>query len=78
MEWQPIDTAPFDVDLELSVIGYDGAHSLVFPCRRILRGWLNAKTKMPVTVYPTHWREWQQLENRRPKALAPFRPQARL
>ncbi len=60
MEWQPITTAPFDRDLELAVINYDGTHALVFPCRRILGGWLNAKTSKPVVAYPTHWREWQQ------------------
>jgi hypothetical protein len=53
--------APFDRDLELAVIDYHGVHALVFPCRRILGGWSQAETKKPVTVYPTHWREWQQL-----------------
>jgi hypothetical protein len=24
----------------------------------VLRGWINARTGDPVTVYPTHWREW--------------------
>ena len=36
MEWQRITSAPFDRDLELAVIGYDGVHALAFPCRRIL------------------------------------------
>jgi hypothetical protein len=36
VEWHTIATAPFDRDLELAVIGYDGTHALVFPCRRIL------------------------------------------
>jgi len=63
MEWNPIGTAPFDLDLELAVIDYDGPHSLVFPCRRILGTWVlgtwvNAETKQRVEVYPTHWREW--------------------
>jgi hypothetical protein len=57
--WQPIATAPFDRDLELAVINYDGTHPLVFPCRRILGGWLKAETNKPITVYPTHWRGWQ-------------------
>jgi hypothetical protein len=61
MEWQTTATAPFDRDLELAVIGSDGVHALVFPCRRILGRWMNSKTKKPVTLYPTHWREWQQL-----------------
>jgi hypothetical protein len=61
IEWQPVATAPFDRDLELAVINYDGRHALVFPCRRILGGWKNAETHKPVIVYPTHWREWRDL-----------------
>jgi hypothetical protein len=57
-DWNPIKTAPFDCDLELAVLGYDGAHALVFPCRRILCGWIDAGTKRPVQVSPSHWREW--------------------
>jgi hypothetical protein len=51
MKWQPIATAPFDRDLELAVIDYDGTHALAFRCRRILGGWVDAKTKKSVTVY---------------------------
>jgi hypothetical protein len=59
--WQPIASAPFDRDrdLELAVIGEDGVHALVFPCRRILGGWIRSETKERVFVRPTHWREWQ-------------------
>jgi len=56
--WWEISTAPFDQDLELAVIDTDGPHSLVFPCRRILGGWMNAKTKERLDVRPTHWRTW--------------------
>jgi hypothetical protein len=56
MEWQPISSAPFDRDLELAVIDATGIHALVFQCRRVLRGWLNAKTSASVQVHPTHWR----------------------
>jgi hypothetical protein len=58
MEWQTIATAPFDRDLELAVIDAEGQHALVFPCRRVLRGWAKADTYSPVNVHPTHWREW--------------------
>jgi hypothetical protein len=56
--WQPIATAPYDRDLELAVIDHEGPHSLVFPCRRILHGWVNADTQQQITVWPTHWRPW--------------------
>jgi len=59
MDWQPIATAPFDRDLELAVINYDGIHTLVFPCRRILGSWINSETKKRINnLRPTHWREW--------------------
>jgi hypothetical protein len=56
--WQPVSTAPFDRDLELAVIDYDGIHALVFPCRRILDGWFKSESKLRIDVQPTHWREW--------------------
>ncbi len=57
-EWQAIASAPFDCDMELAVIDRSGTHALVFPCRRVLRGWINARTRAHVDVYPTHWRAW--------------------
>jgi len=56
--WQPIATAPFDRDLQLAVIDGDGPHLLVFPCRRILHGWMKAGTQERIDVRPTHWRPW--------------------
>jgi hypothetical protein len=60
VEWRPISSAPFDRELELAVIGYDGTHALVFPCRRIAGGWVDVGTKKRVEVQPTHWREWSR------------------
>jgi hypothetical protein len=60
MDWQPVATAPFDRDLEVAVIDYDGAHVLVFPVRRILGSWITAEAKQRIEVHPTHWREWQR------------------
>jgi hypothetical protein len=56
--WQLISSAPFDRDLELAVITGDGLHALVFPCRRVLGGWVKAETRQRIDVRPTHWREW--------------------
>lgn len=58
-EYRPASTAPFDRDLELAVIDEFGVHALVFPCRRILGGWVRAETRERIEVYPTHWREWE-------------------
>ncbi len=60
MDWQLISGAPFDCDLELAVIDGDGPHAIVFACRRILDGWINAKTRERIGVHPTHWREWKE------------------
>jgi hypothetical protein len=60
MDWQSISSAPFDRDLELAVIDTEGPHALVFPCRRILHGWLKSGTGQSVDVHPTHWREWNE------------------
>lgn len=57
-DWKSIESAPFDRDLELAVIEYDGSYALVFPCRRVPDGWVEAETSLPVNVHPTHWRNW--------------------
>ena len=57
--WDPIASAPFETDLELSVIERNEVHALFFPCRRTLRGWINAATNSAVQVAPTHWRPWE-------------------
>ncbi len=59
VEWQPIETAPYDVDLALAVIDHEGVHALVFPCRRIPAGWLKSENNRWVGVDPTHWRKWR-------------------
>lgn len=59
MEWQAIASAPFDRDLEVAVRDVEQMHALVFPCRRVLHGWINARTAAPVYIHPTHWREWK-------------------
>ena len=59
VEWRRIADAPFDRDLDLSVINYSGVHALVFPCRRVLHGFVKAQDRKPINVVPTHWRVWQ-------------------
>ncbi len=61
--WQPVSIAPYNQDLELAVINRDGTHTLVFPCRRTLVGWIKSDTRERVEVTPTHWRHWDNGEN---------------
>jgi hypothetical protein len=58
--WHPIATAPFNCDLELAVLDRDGQHALVFPCRRILTGWIASRTRNRLEISPTHWRTWDE------------------
>lgn len=58
MPWFKIETAPFEHDIEVAVMEHDGPHAVVFPCRRVLGGWVKANTLKPVDIHPTHWREW--------------------
>jgi hypothetical protein len=66
MQWMPVAGAPFDRDLELAVADTAGTtlFPLVFPCRRIDDGWINALTKRRVELEPTHWREWTEASHR--------------
>ena len=57
--WHPITSAPADRDIELAVLDQDGPHALVFPCRRIAAGWMNAVNGERLDVRPTHWRDWE-------------------
>ena len=59
MDWQSIDKAPFDHDLEISVIEAGEVYALAFPCRRCQSGWSNTLTREPVPVHPSHWRYWR-------------------
>ncbi len=62
-KWHPIASAPFERDLELSVIEEDEVHVLVFPCRRTASGWVNQAGER-VEVTPSHWRDWADASDR--------------
>jgi hypothetical protein len=50
--WQPIRAPPFDLEIELAVIDRDGPRTLLFPCRRTLRGWIKAESGWQIAVRP--------------------------
>lgn len=60
--WESIESAPHDCDLEIAVIESGIPHALVFPCRRTMAGWTQAKNGASVRVDPTHWRHWRMPE----------------
>jgi hypothetical protein len=41
------------------VISYGDVHALVFPCRRIVGGWVKAEGRQRIEARPTHWRHWK-------------------
>jgi hypothetical protein len=58
-EWNPIATAPFHCNLKVAVIEGAETHAAVFPCRRAPSAeWINVLDGKPVSIHPTHWREW--------------------
>jgi hypothetical protein len=63
-DWQPITTAPIQVDLEVSIYDDGEYHALVFPCRRDSSGWRDLSLNRLVPIKPTHWRPWSQKKNR--------------
>jgi hypothetical protein len=58
LDWQPIAIAPFDSELQVSVIEKGEVYPLVFPCRRRADGWIHAMTGQLLSIRPTHWRFW--------------------
>lgn len=64
--WQPVFNAPFDHDIEVAVINEDGTHPIVFPCRRVQEGWIDARSSKRLDINPTHWRDWQHRPGSRP------------
>jgi len=44
--------------LERALIDANAVHTIFFPCRRILGGWIKVEMKTPIKVHPTHWRDW--------------------
>ena len=52
MQWKPIDTAPFNRNLQLAVLDSTGTHIVAFPCRLTGNGWIDAETNKQ--VYAPH------------------------
>jgi hypothetical protein len=59
-EWQSIDTAPLDRDVQVGINVEGGVLPIFFPCRRTEGGWMNAIVRAPLLHEPTCWREWPE------------------
>jgi hypothetical protein len=59
MEWQEILSVPGERDLEVAVIDEAGVHPIAFRCCYRDGVWINAGTRKPIDIHPTHWREWK-------------------
>jgi hypothetical protein len=56
--WRPIREAPDDRPVQLATMIDGEPCALAFACRQSRRIWVNAETRKPVFVRPSHWREW--------------------
>jgi hypothetical protein len=57
-KWLPISIAPSDINLEVGVMDKSDVHALIFPVRKRGVGWVDALSRRPVDIEPTHWRVW--------------------
>jgi hypothetical protein len=57
-KWLPVSIAPSDADLEVCVLEAGQIHALIFPCRKSKSEWVDAATKAPIDIRPSHWRLW--------------------
>jgi hypothetical protein len=61
--WQPVTTAPEQVNLEVAVLDEQGEHVLAFPCRRDGLTWIDPSNGRHLHIDPTHWRIWIELDD---------------
>jgi hypothetical protein len=60
-KWLPVSIAPADTDLEVGVLDTRGdVVALVFPVHKKGTYWIDAVSKKPVEIWPTHWRTWNE------------------
>ncbi len=58
MEWKPIDTVPFDQDVEIAISDNTGVHAFARPYRLTRDGWIDTKDMQRLYwIPPTHWRD---------------------
>jgi hypothetical protein len=63
--WQPIDNAPFDVDVTLQVTdGQRGPYILPNPCRLTASGWVSSGKGTPLAVTPVKWKPYRPIGRR--------------
>jgi hypothetical protein len=60
--WLPIDSAPFNEDVRLTVSDGRGGdpYRLPYPCRRTTAGWVSSKTGSLQTVTPLKWQPYYE------------------
>jgi hypothetical protein len=55
--WRPIESAPLDEDVWLTVSdGLGDPYLLPYPCRRTVAGWVSTSRGTPLTVTPLKWK----------------------
>jgi hypothetical protein len=55
--WNPIESAPLDVDVSLEVTDGQGSpYRLPYPCRLTAAGWITSSKGTPLAVTPVKWK----------------------
>jgi hypothetical protein len=58
--WHPIERAPLDEDVRLTVSdGRGDPYRLPYPCRRTAAGWISS-SKTPLAVTPLKWQPYYE------------------
>ena len=57
--WIPVHGAPLDRDVELGIVSANGIDIVGYPCRRTDIGWIGTVANEPISLRPTHWRNWE-------------------
>jgi hypothetical protein len=58
-KWLSVSIAPAATDLEVGVMDKRGDMvALVFPVHKKGTHWVDAVSKKPIDIGPTHWRAW--------------------
>jgi hypothetical protein len=61
-DWNLIKSAPYDREIELTVMVRGKIVPLGFACRRVVGGWIKTENRKWLEINPVRRRDWQNFE----------------